>query len=192
MKGRESPSGSVVLIGFMGAGKSSVGSELADRLGLEFVDVDDRIEKDAGRRIGEIFSAEGESAFRERERKAVRDAVSVPGRVIATGGGAFEDPGNRRMLKAYAPVVFLDVSSSTALRRIAGDASRPLLAGGNREKKAADLLEIRRPAYRTADFRVNTENRKPGRVAEEIIRLLARATRGRTPAGGSSGKREKA
>src|SRR4030065_185755 len=79
MRGHGTPRGAV-LVGFMGAGKSSGGKEVARRLGGEFVDVDDRIEADTGKRIPEIFSSEGEQAFRERERKAIRDAVSVPGR----------------------------------------------------------------------------------------------------------------
>ena len=176
MKGREAPR-RAVLVGFMGAGKSSVGKELARRLGAEFVDVDDRIEADAGKTIGEIFSGEGERAFRERERKAIRDAVSVPGRVIATGGGSFLDNENRLRLKEYAPVIFLDVSPGTALRRLSGNTTRPLLSGENREETVADLMASRRAAYMEADFRVNTEDRSPDRVAETVYTLLSRKTK---------------
>ena len=180
MKGRKAP-GAAVLVGFMGAGKSSVGRALARRLGAEFFDVDDRIEAGAGRTVGEIFSREGEPAFRKREREAIRDAVAVPGRVIATGGGAFLDEDNRQLLKAYAPVIFLDVSPATALERLAGDTSRPLLSGGDREKAAKELMERRRPAYRQADYQVSTENRTAARVAEEVFLLLSRGTNGDTP-----------
>lgn len=173
MRNRVAPRGAV-LVGFMGAGKSSVGKELARRLGAEFIDVDDRVEVDAGRKIGEIFALEGEQAFREREREAIRIAVSIPGRVIATGGGAFLDGENRQRLKAYAPVVFLDVSPATALGRLSGDTSRPLLSGEDREKAVTELMERRRPAYREADFRVSTENLQPDRVAEEVFLLLVR------------------
>src|SRR4030065_132227 len=131
MRGGGIPRGAV-LVGFMGAGKSAVGEEVARRLGAEFVDVDDRIEARAGKRVQEIFASEGEQAFRERERDAIRDAVSVPGRVIATGGGAFLDPGNRRALRAYAPVIFLDVSPPGALARPEGDTSRPPPSGEER------------------------------------------------------------
>lgn len=180
MRGRGTPR-AAVLVGFMGAGKSSVGKALARRLGAEFVDLDDRIEAGAGRTIGEIFSLEGERAFREREREAIRDAVTVPGRVIATGGGAFLDEDSRQRLKAYAPVIFLDVSPATALKRLAGDTSRPLLSGGDREKAVRELMERRRPAYRQADFRVSTENRTAERVAEEVFLLLSRGAKGGTP-----------
>lgn len=176
MRGRRTPRGAV-LVGFMGAGKSSVGKELARRLGTEFHDVDDRIEAVAERNIGEIFVAEGERAFREREREAIRDAVSVPGRVIATGGGAFLDVENRRRLKAYAPVVFLDVSPGTALERMAGDTTRPLLQGEDREKTVTELMERRRPAYLEADFRVSTESQPADRVAEEVFLLLTCAAK---------------
>ncbi|UCD47046.1 MAG: shikimate kinase [Deltaproteobacteria bacterium] len=179
MRGREAPR-RAVLVGFMGAGKSSVGKELARRLGAEFVDVDDRIEAGAGRPIAEIFSLEGEQAFREREREAIRDAVAVPGRVIATGGGAFLDGDNRERLKAYAPVIFLDVSPATALERLAGDTSRPLLSGGDRENAVKELMERRRPAYREADFQVSTENRTADGVAEEVFLLLTRGAKGGT------------
>jgi shikimate kinase len=171
----------------MGAGKSSVGKEVARRLGAEFVDVDDRIEADTGKRIQEIFSSEGEQAFRERERKAIRDAVSVSGRVIATGGGAFLDAENRRRLKAYAPVIFLDVSPACALQRLAGDTSRPLLSGEDREKAVTELMARRRPAYSEADFRVNTENLPPDRVAGKVLNLLARGTKS-GPSGERAGK----
>ena len=186
MRGHGTPRGAV-LVGFMGAGKSSVGKEVARRLGAEFVDVDDRIEADTGKRIPEIFSTEGEQAFRERERKAIRDAVSVPGRVIATGGGAFLDAENRRRLKAYAPVIFLDVSPAGALTRLAGDTSRPLLSGEDREKAVAELMARRRPAYSEADFRVDTENLPPDRVAGKVLHLLARGTKG-GPSGERAGK----
>lgn len=176
-------------MGFMGAGKSSVGKMLARRLGAEFLDVDERIEDDAGKTIEEIFATEGEQAFRKRERMAIRDAVSVPGRVIATGGGSFLDDDSRKRLNAYAPVVFLDISPATALARLAGDRSRPLLAGEDREKTVTELMEKRRTAYRKADFRVSTENLTAARVAEEVFLLLSRGSQG-VPAG-RTGRKER-
>ena len=122
-------------------------------------------------------NGEGERAFRERERKAIRDAVSFPGRVIATGGGSFLDNENRLRLKEYAPVIFLDVSPGTALRRLSGNTTRPLLSGENREETVADLMASRRAAYMEADFRVNTEDRSPDRVAETVYTLLSRKTK---------------
>ena len=164
-----------VLVGFMGAGKSSVGKILAERLGAEFVDVDARIEETAGKGIGEIFTSCGEGTFREMERAAIRNAVSAPGRVVAAGGGAFVDEANRRVLKAYAPVFFLDVSVESVLERLRGDRSRPLFPGGKEAEKLRELMERRRPAYQEADFTVSTDGRSVPEIADRILALLERS-----------------
>lgn len=163
--------GAAVFVGFMGAGKSSVGGEVARRLAAEFVDVDERIAEAAGRSVAEIFASVGEEAFRAMERAAIRDAVSRPGRVVAVGGGAFVDAGNRRLLKAYAPVCFLDVSVETVHGRLSGDRSRPLLPPD--AKSTEELMARRAPSYAEADFRVSTEGRSVNEVADEVERILA-------------------
>lgn len=163
-----------VLVGFMGAGKTTVGKLLAERLAAEFVDVDERIENAEGKSIAEIFATYGEQTFREMERSAVREAVSVPGRVVAVGGGAFVDAANRRALKAYAPVVFLDVSVESVLGRLPGDRSRPLLGGGRDPARLRELMEARRPSYEEADFRVSTDRGTASEIADRILALLAR------------------
>lgn len=168
------PCGKAVLVGFMGAGKSSVGKILAERLAAEFVDVDERIEGAAGMSIGEIFASCGEETFRDLERAAVRDAVSVPGRIVAAGGGAFVDEANRRALKAYAPVFFLDVSVESVLARLTGNSSRPLFAGEKETGKLRELMERRRPAYEEADFSVSTDDRSVREIADRILSLLSR------------------
>ena len=124
----------IVLVGFMGSGKSSVGRELARRFGVPFVDVDAWIEAAAGCRIRDLFAREGEPAFREREKAALREVLSVKGCVIATGGGAFADEENRVLLRSYAPVVYLDTAVETLLERLSADLGRPLLRGGDREE----------------------------------------------------------
>jgi shikimate kinase len=158
----------------MGAGKSSVGKVLAERLGAEFVDVDERIEKAAGKSIGEIFASGGEGAFRGMERAAIRDAVSAPGRVVAAGGGAFVDEENRQALKAYAPVFFLDVSVESVLARLSGDRSRPLFPGEKATGALREMMDRRRPAYREADFTLSTDDLAVREVADRIVALLAR------------------
>jgi len=159
----------VVLVGFMGSGKSSVGRVLARRFGAPFVDVDERIETAAGSPIRDLFARAGELAFREREKAALRDALSVKGRVIATGGGAFADEENRVLLRSYAPVVYLEAAVETLLDRLAGDLERPLLRGGDREAVVRELLSRRVRGYRTADVTVRTD----GRTVEEITRQVA-------------------
>ncbi len=165
--------GAAVLLGFMGAGKSSVGRIVARRLGADFVDVDVRIESAAGRSVTEIFASQGEEVFREMEAEAIRDAVSAPGRVVAAGGGAFIDPGNRALLREYAPVVFLDASPETVIARLSRDASRPLLQGGNREARVRELMARRRPFYAEADVTVDTDGLTVFQVAGRVIALLA-------------------
>lgn len=169
----------VVLIGFMGSGKSSVGRELARRFGAPFVDVDERIESAAGSSIRDLFAREGEPAFREREKAALREALSVKGCVIATGGGAFSDEENRALLRSYAPVVYLEAAVGTLLARLAGDLGRPLLRGGDREEVVRELLSRRIPGYRTADLTVRTDGRTVEEVAGQVADWIDRAE-GRT------------
>jgi shikimate kinase len=169
----------VVLVGFMGSGKSSVGRELARRFRAPFVDVDERIESASGCRIRDLFVREGEPAFRDREKAALREALSVRGCVIATGGGAFADEENRDLLRSYAPVVYLEAAVETLLERLAGDLGRPLLRGGDREEVVRELLSRREPGYRTADATVRTDGRSvedvAGQVADWIDRTEGRA-----------------
>ncbi|HWS15491.1 MAG TPA: shikimate kinase [Candidatus Methylomirabilis sp.] len=171
----------VVLVGFMGSGKSSVGRELARRFGAPFVDVDERIEQAAGCPIRDLFAREGEPAFREREKDALREAVSVKGCVVATGGGAFADEGNRVLLRSYAPVVYLETGVETLLARLSGegdpmaeDPVRPLLRGGDREKVVRDLLSRRVPGYLEADFTVRTDGRTVEEVAVQVAGWIER------------------
>jgi shikimate kinase len=169
----------VVLVGFMGSGKSSVGRAVARRFGVPFVDVDERIESAAGCRIRDLFGREGEPAFRTREKTALRDALSVKGCVVATGGGAFADEENRALLRSYAPVVYLEAGVETLLERLAGDSGRPLLRGGDREDVVRELLSRREPGYRTADVTVRTDGRTVEDVAAQVADWIDR-TGGRT------------
>lgn len=169
----------VVLVGFMGSGKSSVGRVLAHRFGAPFIDVDERIERAAGCAIRELFAREGEPAFRAREKSALREALSVKGCVVATGGGAFADEGNRDLLRSYAPVVYLEAGVETLLERLTGDAGRPLLLGGEPEEIVRELLSRRIPGYREADFTVRTDGRTVEEVAAEVAGWIER-TEGRT------------
>ncbi len=168
----------VVLVGFMGSGKSSVGRVLARRFGAPFVDVDERIERTAGCRIRDLFEREGEPAFRERENTTLRDVLSVKGCVVATGGGAFADEENRGLLRSYAPVVYLEAAVETLLERLAGDLGRPLLRGADREETIRKLLSRRVIGYRTADATVRTDGRTVEEVAGEVADWIER-TEGR-------------
>lgn len=159
----------IVLVGFMGAGKSTVGRALADRLGLPFLDSDHVIERDQGRTVQEIFAADGEPAFRALERATVADLLDGPDVVLALGGGAVEDPATRTALAAV-PVIFLQVDLADALARTGDDARRPLL----RRPDLAALFEQRQAAYQeVATFVVPTRGRTVEQVVADILTEFA-------------------
>lgn len=161
----------LILVGFMGSGKTSVGREISGRLGVEFHDLDDRIERSAGMSVREIFATRGEPAFREMEREAIREVVAVAGRVIATGGGAFQNEENRRILKGYAPVVFLDVTPGGVVSRLPEDRIRPLLPAGG-EQEIVNMINTRRPAYEQADLTVKTDGITVSQVADQVLERI--------------------
>ncbi|BDH11407.1 MULTISPECIES: shikimate kinase [Streptomyces] len=171
----------VVLVGPPGAGKSTVGALLADRLGVGYRDTDADIVATAGRPIAEIFIDEGEPHFRALERTAVRDALESHPGVLSLGGGAILDDGTRKLL-AGLPVVFLDVQLADAVKRVGLDAPRPLLAV-NPRKQWRELMERRRPLYtEVARAVISTAERTPAQVAEAILDALElRQAAGQTP-----------
>ena len=123
----------LVLVGLMGVGKTTVGKQCAERMGRPLVDTDELVVASAGIPFDEIWSSEGESGFRARERVAVADAAASPQPlVIACGGGAVLDADNRRLLRGSGCVVWLEASPTALASRLADDDSRPLLAGGDR------------------------------------------------------------
>ncbi len=161
----------IVLVGFMAAGKTTVGRVLATRLGLPFVDTDALIERHAGASVATVFEQGGEAAFRELERDVVAEVLAGPDAVVALGGGALGDPGTCTALE-WATVVHLDVSFTEALRRSGGTGDRPMLALG--DPKA--LYDDRQSAYgRVADLRVATDGKTPGEVADEVAAQVGAA-----------------
>ncbi|MEN2417875.1 shikimate kinase [Streptomyces rimosus] len=161
----------VVLVGPPGAGKSTVGALLAERLGVGYRDTDADIEAGAGKPIPEIFIDQGEPHFRELERQAVRAAVETHPGVLSLGGGAVMDDGTRALL-AGLPVVFLDVQLADAVRRVGLDAPRPLLAVNPRQRWR-ELMEARRPLYtEVARAVVATDGRTPEEVADAVLDAL--------------------
>ena len=159
----------IVLVGFMGSGKTSVGQALAALLGWSFLDLDQLIEERAGRTILEIFRESGEPAFREAEREAAREAVRREACVIAAGGGAFAEPGTRDVLASGSLTVHLECDLETIVRRVPKDGSRPLAA--NRETMQR-LLLARGPSYRSANLTVDASRGTPSELATEIARAL--------------------
>lgn len=161
----------VVLIGSMGAGKTTVGAALAERWGVAFRDTDADIVAAQGRAVADIFVTDGEPHFRALEREAVRVALAEHEGVLALGGGAVVDPGTRALLAGHT-VVFLQVGLAEAVARVGLGSSRPLLLGGVRSRIKA-LLDERTPIYsEVATVTVSTDGLEPAEVAAQVEALL--------------------
>jgi shikimate kinase len=166
--------GTLWLVGMMGAGKSSVGAALASLLALEFIDLDRAIEAAAGRSIAELFAAEGEAAFRKREREAI-EGVAGRRAVVALGGGAMAQPGVASLLLASGTAIYLRARAETLAARVGEDEARPLLAGLGAEQRLArlaSLLAEREGAYLRAPLVIDTEGLDAAGVAAEIAARL--------------------
>lgn len=158
----------VVLVGAPGAGKSTVGRLLADRLGVSFRDTDDDVERAAGKSIGDIFVDDGEPEFRALEREAVAVALAGHDGVLALGGGAVADPATRERLRDHQ-VVFLDVGLADAASRVGLNRDRPLLVA-NPRAQLKKLLDQRRPLYlQVATMIVDTAGRTQEEVVAEVV-----------------------
>lgn len=162
----------VFLVGFMGAGKSTVGPLLAGLLGMPFLDLDDVIVSQAGRSVAEIFASEGEPGFRARERAALESLPEQPPSVVACGGGIVLLAENRATLARLGRVVFLHVDAATAYARATAAGGRPLLAEGG-PQAAAHILTEREPLYdEVADVTIDTTDHQPDWVATQIVARL--------------------
>ncbi|MEG0687434.1 MAG: shikimate kinase [Hungatella sp.] len=164
----------MILIGFMGAGKTRVGRELADRYQKELIDTDQRIEAIAGMSISRLFEVRGEPYFRMMETKVLEELLHLEaGQVIATGGGLPMREENRKLLHELGTVIYLQVDAGTILQRLQGDETRPLLQGEGAEEKIHALLSDREPIYRGIAHRiVKVDHRTPEEIADEIVQSM--------------------
>ena len=164
----------IYLIGPMGAGKSTVGRQLAKTLSKEFVDCDREIEQRTGVTIARIFEVEGEEGFRKRERDMIEHLTEREGVVMATGGGAVVDESNRSRLRTRGFAIYLKAPIELLAERTARDRDRPLLQTDDPKSKLIELVEERDPLYRqVADMVVKTDRRTARHVVKEIVRRLA-------------------
>jgi shikimate kinase len=159
----------IFLVGFMGAGKTTVGRVLAEKLSYEFLDLDSLIEAREGLSIPAIFASRGEREFRRIEREAVESLKGLVGVVVALGGGTYVSEENRATLRSAGKTVWLNCPLELCMARVAGDESRPLLT---KSGKVSALFEGRLPAYSRADYCVETGDDPPEQVAAKILLLL--------------------
>jgi shikimate kinase len=164
---------SIVLVGMMGAGKSSIGRKLAGELGLGFVDADSEIEAAAGMTIAEIFESQGEPYFRAGEARVIARLLDHGPQVLATGGGAFMNEQTRALVQARAISIWLKADIDVLLRRVRRRADRPLLKDGDPAETLARLMREREPFYAQADIVVASREVAHEAIVAEIMAALA-------------------
>ena len=169
---RQRPDRSIVLVGLMAAGKSTVGQRLARRLGLPFVDADSEIEKAAGCSIADIFSFHGEAAFRDGERRVILRLLDEPPTVIATGGGAFINPELRQRILDQADSVWLRADLDTLVKRVRRSTARPLLREGDPRQVLERLSHERNAVYAEANMVVDSSAGAAETVVDRIVASL--------------------
>ncbi len=162
----------IVLTGFMGTGKTAVGRHVADKLRVALRDIDSEIEKKAGKKIADIFTQEGESAFRKLESAVIAEIVKQDRIVIATGGGALIDSVNRKALEKNGMLICLRAKAGTLLERLKDDLTRPLLAGENLEQKMDRLMKERKAAYDLCPIQIDTDGKTIVEVSEIIMQKV--------------------
>lgn len=164
----------IVLMGFMGAGKTTIGKELARALECAFIDTDERIEQEQGRKISQIFEKDGEQVFRDLETELLeRLQESKDEFVLSIGGGMPVRVENRALLRAIGTVIYLKTSKEEIIRRVSGDTNRPLLQGGALEEKVTNLMNARNHIYmETMHVEVMTDGKHPEALIKEISSFI--------------------
>jgi len=164
----------IILIGYMGSGKSTVGRKAAKAVKYLFLDTDDLIEKEEGMTIAKLFEEKGEPYFREKETETIKRLIAEPkGNIIATGGGLPMKAGNASLLKELGTVIYLKAETDTLVKRLSGDTARPLLKNGDLREKIETMLSVRGPVYEAcADMVLQTDNMSFYEIICQIENLL--------------------
>lgn len=163
----------IILVGFMGTGKSATGRIVAERLRREFIDMDSVIEEREKRPIPKIFADSGEPYFRQLERALVQELAARENLVIAPGGGIVLNPNNVSDFQRAGLVICLGATPETILARIGHDTNRPLLQGGDKLQKISDLLARRKTMYESIPHQLVTDGQSAAQVADEVLRIFA-------------------
>ncbi|MFN3748875.1 MAG: shikimate kinase [Sphingorhabdus sp.] len=164
---------SIVLVGMMGVGKSTIGRLLAGKLVLPFIDSDEEIEKAAGMPISEIFERFGEPEFRDGERRVISRLIAEGPKVIATGGGAFINDETRKLIKQQCRSVWIDADLDVLVDRVSRRSHRPLLVGKDPKQVLTELSAKRTPIYEEADIHVRSDAGPHARTVNQILEALA-------------------
>jgi len=163
----------IVLVGLMGAGKTSVGRRLAEKLSIPFIDADHEIEAAAGKSIKEIFADHGEPYFREGERRVIQRLIGNGAQVLATGGGAYMNDETRERIQESGTSVWLRAALPILMKRVMKRQDRPLLQNENPEAVMRGLIDTRYPVYGLADVTVDSRDVQHGQMVNDVIRALA-------------------
>ncbi len=166
----------LVLTGFMGTGKTTVGRIAAARLGRPFIDMDAVIEQQAGMTVAQIFEMQGETVFRQMERALCAELSQKRGLVIATGGGALVDPVNRTAMITSGVVICLTATPEALLARLRGNRDRPLLHAPDPAARLRELLAARAEAYAALPHHLDTTSLSPEQIAEAIVNLWCKSS----------------
>lgn len=162
----------IVLVGFMGTGKTVVAKRLAERLGMKYLDLDDVIESWDGRRISQIFAEDGEPGFRQLEKKAAAKISKLDNLVLATGGGVVLDSENVRNLKQNGVMICLTATPEIIYARVKDETHRPILNISDPMAKINELLDFRAPYYARADFTIDTSKISVDEITDKILELI--------------------
>ena len=163
----------ITLIGMMGSGKTTIAKELATRLPeYKLIDIDAEIEKSSGKKISEIFLKYGEHHFRELESAKIKLYLKRENQIISAGGGAFENPDNRKLFLDNSTVIFLKASAETIYERIKNETHRPLLKKNFSLEKIQHILSLREQNYAKANHIIDTDKKSPYNIVEEILGVI--------------------
>ncbi len=164
---------SIVMVGLMGAGKTTIGRRLAQRLGLPFADADKEIEIAAGKTVQEIFEDHGEAYFRSGEARVISRLLDGKQKVLATGGGAFMDPGTRAIIEQKAVSVWLSGDLALLMKRVRRKSHRPLLKTADPEAVMRELIETRYPTYALANHTIESRDVPHACIVDDVVSALA-------------------